>query len=375
VRPTDRAISVCGFVPYALKTTPSQRFRIEQWLPHLNAEGIDVRLFPFADELLMERLPRPGHLIGKATALLKAFVRSGANALSSWRYDVILVHRAICIAGPAILERLLASTCRPVIYDFDDAIWMLHTSAANRRFGWLKCPAKTAAICRLSTHVVVGNRFLHDYAREFNDNVTLIPSSVDTETFRPHERPESGGRVVIGWTGSSTSQTHLELFAPMLRELCARPDVELRVHSDREPILPGVPFVWRPWSASSEARELGAFDIGIMPMPDDPWARGKCAMKALLYMAMGIPAVCSPVGANCEVIRHGENGLLVRSREDWLANLAALIDDARLRARLGSAARRTVEDHYSAKRCAARFADVVRQAVAGRTSKRCIGSA
>src|SRR5262249_44087868 len=145
---------------------------------------------------------------------------------------------AMCIAGPAILERLLAATNRPVIYDFDDAIWLLNTSAVNRRFGWLKFPGETAAICRMSAQVVVGNRYLQDYARLHNDRVTVIPSSVDTESFRTQVNGVRKARIVIGWSGSSTSQTYLEMFAPLLRQLSRRPDVELRIPSDRQPELP-----------------------------------------------------------------------------------------------------------------------------------------
>ncbi len=370
LRPEKRPISVLGFVPYPLGSAPSQRFRIEQWLPHLNAEGINVRLIPFANAVLMDCLRQPGRLLGKGTALLRAFLQSAVRALTARHHDVILIHRAICIAGPPILERLLSLTRCPVIYDFDDAIWMLHTAAANRRFGWLKFPGKTATICRLSDHIVVGNRYLQDWARTHNQAVSLIPSSVDTDRFRPQRNGPRSDRIIVGWTGSSTSQTHLELFAPMLQELCAWRDVEFRVHSDREPILPGVPFVWRPWSAETEVEELNAFDVGIMPMPDDPWARGKCSMKALLYMALGLPTVCSAVGTNCEVIRNGENGLLVRTQEEWLNALIALIDNPNLRSRLGAAGRQTVEDHYSSKRCAARFAEVVREVVAQRRRTR-----
>lgn len=362
----DRTISLCGFVPYALQTTPSQRFRIEQWAPYLSAEGIDVQLVPFASESVMDCLRQPGRVLGKAVALINAFACSVIRSLSSRRCDIVLIHRAISIAGPAVQERLLAFLDCPMIYDFDDAVWLLHTSSNNRRFGWLKFPAKTATICRLSKHVIVGNCFLEDYARQYNDRVTVIPSSVETAQFRPIRKAKLGRRVVVGWTGSSTSQTHLEMFAPMLRQLCSRPDVELRVHSDRRPDLPDVPLVWRPWQPNTEVEELAAFDIGIMPMPDDPWARGKCAMKALLYMAMGIPAVCSAVGTNCEVIHHGQNGLLARTQDEWLDCLTTLIENADLRDQLGSAGRRTVEEHYSARRCAARFADVVREVVAGK---------
>jgi glycosyltransferase involved in cell wall biosynthesis len=165
--------------------------------------------------------------------------------------------------------------------------------------------------------------------------------------------------------GSSTSQTHLEAFAPVLRDLCAR-DVVLRVVSDRKPELSGVRFEWRRWSAETEVAELADFDIGIMPMPDDRWARGKCAMKALLYMAVGVPVVCSAVGTNREVIRHGENGLLAASPEEWLNQLDSIIGDPAERERLGSAGRQTVEEGYSMSRCAAKFAAVVEEAVEGR---------
>jgi glycosyltransferase involved in cell wall biosynthesis len=346
-----------------LDTTPSQRFRIEQWLPHLEAQGISVDVLPFADARLMELLHKPGRRAAKAFANATRFARRCAEAIRTRRYDAVVIHRAACIAGPALLERLVALFGTPLIYDFDDAIFKLHTTEANRRFGWLKFPGKTATICRISDHVVVGNAWLADYAGQFNDHVTIIPTSIDTEHYRPVKKNGSNGRVIVGWTGSSTSQTHLEMFAPLLRELTARRDVELRVISNREPVLPGIDYVWRPWSAESEVTELSRFDVGMMPMPDDEWARGKCALKALQYMAMGVPTVCSAVGANREVIQHGENGLLASTPEDWMTNLELLINDSRLRERLGMMGRRTVEEKYSMQRCADLFARVVREAV------------
>jgi glycosyltransferase involved in cell wall biosynthesis len=277
-----------------------------------------------------------------------------------------MVHRTIGLAGPALLERLLTGLGRPLIYEFDDAIFLLHTSEANRRLGWLKFPQKTAAICRLSSHVVVGNEWLAEYARQFNDRVTIIPSSIETHkyAFFPKKRESghggNGHRVVIGWTGSSTSQTHLEWFAPVLGEFMKRRDVELRVISNREPQMRGVPYVWRPWTADTEIEEVSRFDIGIMPMPDDQWSRGKCALKALQCMATGTPVVCSAIGANLELIQHGENGLLAATAEEWMQSLERLVDDPTLRFTLGVAGRQTVEAQYSTERCARMFADVVR---------------
>ncbi len=163
---------------------------------------------------------------------------------------------------------------------------------------------------------------------------------------------------------SSTSQTHLEMFAPVLRSFVARrPDVEICVISDQAPVLPGVPYLWRRWSAATETEDISQIDIGIMPMPDDRWSRGKCSMKALQYMAMGVPAVCSAVGANREVIDHGRNGFLASTPEQWINCLEKLVDDPGLRSRLGEQARKTVEERYSMRVCAGLFAGVVREAV------------
>lgn len=355
-------ISICALMPYPFDTTPSQRFRLEQWMPYLEADGIRVDILPFVDDELMRLLHQPGKNFAKAIGNLRRLVYRFSDIICARRYDIVFIHRAACIVGPALLERLVAKLGRPVVYDFDDAIFMLHTTAANRRFGWLKFPAKTATICRLSSHIVVGNQFLADYAQPYNSNVTIIPTSIDTDYYQPVQKT-SNGKVIIGWTGSSTSQTHLEMFAPVLREFFAKRDAELRVISNREPELPGIDYTWRPWTPETEVEELSHFDVGIMPMPEDKWARGKCALKALQYMAVGVPTICSAVGTNCEVIHHGENGLLATTREDWIASLERLVDSPQLRIELGAAGRQTVERHYSARHCAQLFAEVVRATV------------
>ena len=355
-------ISVCALVPYPENVVPSQRYRIEQWTPHLAEDGITIDFFPAIDQDLMRLLHKPGHSVEKLLMTVRALPRRVIEALSVKSYDAVLVHRAATIAGPAFIESLVKQLGRPLVFDFDDAIYLRHTSHANRRLGWLKFPRKTELLCRISDHVVVGNSHLAAYAARYNRNVTVVPTSVDLSRYHPVNR-QNEGRIVVGWTGSSTSQTHLEMFAPILAAIASRADIEIRVLSDRKPHLPGVDFTWRPWSPESEVDEIGAFDIGIMPMPDDEWARGKCALKALLYMAMGIPAVCSPVGANREIITHGENGLLASGGDDWITGIFGLADDPALRMRLGAAGRRTVEREFSAKHSASLLAGVIRNAV------------
>lgn len=357
------SIDVCALVPYPPNTTPSQRFRIEQWNPYLESQGITLDFLPFFDPAFLKILPQPDMVISKSLRLIKASFRRCLESIKIRKYDAVLIHRAACLAGPAWLERIISLLNCPIIYDFDDAIFYLDTHPANRYFGWLKFPGKTGTICRLSSHVVVGNNYLAEYARQYNKKITVIPSSVDIDAYSTRYKRELHERVVVGWTGSSTSQSHLEGFAPLLRELLQQRDVELQVISDRKPELPGVPVTWHRWSPETEISDLARFDIGIMPMPDDQWSRGKCSMKALLYMAMGIPTICSAVGMNREVIQHGENGFLATTNHEWLNCLNALIDNIALRQRLGQAGQQTVENYYSTRHCAMRFANVIREVV------------
>jgi glycosyltransferase involved in cell wall biosynthesis len=355
-------LRVLALVPYALGTAPSQRYRLEQWAPVLSAGGVEVEFWPFADPALTALLHRPKQILRKTWLMAAAFRRRLRLMLARPECNAVVVHRAACLAGPPIVERWLHARGVPLVYDFDDAIFLLHAAAANRRLAWLKTPGKTGTICKLADHVVVCNAVLAAYARERNPCVSIIPSSIDTDQYTP-KAPRPKQRVVVGWMGSSTSQTYLEEATATLRALLQARPVEVRVVSDRRPELPGVRHTWHEWSAEREVEELADFDVGIMPMPDDGWARGKCAFKALQYMAMGIGTVAAAVGTNREIIEHGRNGLLAREPQEWLDCLLALVDDPERRRCLGEAGRRTVEERFSMHGSAVAFGGVLRSVV------------
>lgn len=345
--------------PYPTGHVPGQRFRIEQWEAPLRESGIDCTYIPCADPALMRILFSPGRTLSKAHGVLKGTLRQWRQLNLMPRPNAALVFRAASLAGPPLLERALSRWKIPFIFDFDDAIFLLNSSPANRWSSWLKFPKKTKTICALSSHVTVGNSYLADWARGHTPRVTVIPSSVDLSLF-PDRKRDSRSEVVVGWTGSHTSQAYLEAVAPMLRRaLAVNPAVRLRVHSDRPPVLPDIAHEWRPWTPQTEAAEISAFDIGIMPMTDDTWSRGKCSMKALLYMAAGSATVCSPVGHNVEVIQSGSNGVLATTEGEWVEALTRLAEDDDLRTRLGNAGRLTVERRFSKETCSRAFADVV----------------
>lgn len=363
----QKEISVCALMLDPYDTSPGQRFRIEQWEPFLKNEGISIDYFSFSNDALKKVIYQNGKTLDKVAELSKATFRRIGHMLGASKYDVIFIYRALNMVGPAVLEKLLSWRGIPMILDFDDSIFLTNTSLANKRFSWAKFSGKTATICRLSTSVTVGNSYLAEYARKYNDNVYVVPTSIDTNKYQARPKSsEKKERVIIGWTGSSTSQYHLEEFEPVLAQLIDKrgQDVEIRVISNREPDfkeLPDSSYSWREWSAQTEVDEISEIDIGIMPTPDDDWARGKCALKALQYMSLGIPAICTDMGANRDVVSHGKNGFLAKTPEQWLKYFETLIDDVELRIKLGEEARKTVVENYSMESCAALFAKAVRE--------------
>jgi glycosyltransferase involved in cell wall biosynthesis len=246
------------------------------------------------------------------------------------------------------------------VFDFDDAIYLADTSRANAWSRGLKSGTKVETICRVASHVTVGNEFLARYARDVARDVTIIPSTIDTDIYQI--QPRAKNRVpVIGWTGSVTTVPHLMALAPALMRLREKREFELRVIGAKVEIE-GLTVHCVPWRAETEPDDLRALDVGLMPLRDDEWSRGKCGMKALQYMALGIPPVVSPVGVNTTIVRDGVNGCYARTEEEWIDRMALLLEDESLRRSLGQEARRTIEESYSARAHAPRVARILVEA-------------
>lgn len=332
--------------------SPSQRYRFEQFTGHWAANGFTHEYAWLISAEDDRAFYSPGHLPTKAAIFLRSWCRRAGQVRRAGGFDLIIIQREAFMTGSTRFEKELAASGVPVIYDFDDAIWHLDVSEANKRLRWLKDPGKTSKIIALADLVLAGNDYLAGYARRFNDRVEVIPTVIDTDRYQPvMNAGRTDGRVVIGWTGSYTSLAHLKQELPMLRELHARYDdrVIFRVISDRDLVAPDLPIENVRWSSATEPQDLAGIDIGIMPLPDDEWSRGKCGFKGLQYMGMGKAVVLSRVGVNKTIVQHGENGLLAGDQQEWTEMIGRLIDSPDLRHRLGAAARRTVEEKYSVK--------------------------
>lgn len=352
---------VLAWVPQEFDTSPGQRFRLEQWEPYLRRAGIEITWSPYSDAHLSGIMPRPGHLAAKAGGVAWALAKRLREAWRARAFDLVYVFREGALFGPALAERLLAWSGVPCVFDFDDAVWVRYVSPGNSYLSYLRFPGKTRTLCRLARRVMAGNAYLRDYALRYNPSVTVVPTTIDTEKYRVVPRAERAVPVV-GWTGSYSTEQYLALVKPVFERLRQRFDFRVVVVGGGRFEADGVEVEHRPWRSATETADLADFDVGLMPLPDAEWERGKCGLKALQYMALGVPAIVSPVGVNASIVRDGENGLVAATGDDWERALGSLLSDPAARARLGAAGRRTVETEYSAEVHAPRVAALFEEA-------------
>ena len=339
--------------------SPGQRFRLEQWAPHLAAShGIDLDFMPFESAQLTRLLYKRGRVAAKAFWVLRDFLRRVRALVAARRYDAVIVYREASLIGPAIYERLIAWLGVPVFFDFDDAIWMEQRATINGRFSKLHFWGKTASTCRISTGVTVGNAFLADYARQYNPHTDVVPTSIELDSYRLLPEAAADAPFTVCWTGSDTTLPLLEGARPALERLARQRPLRVKVICSIPPETPiaGAENIFIPWSKDREAEEVADCHVGIMPLPATLYMEGKCACKALQFMATGRPVILSPVGVNKRLIVHGQNGFLAESDDEWVDCLTRLADSPALRASLGQAGRLTVERDFSAAGAAARLA-------------------
>lgn len=345
------------------------RYRVHQYIPYLHSRGFECEIAPFLSREMFCDLYQSGRVPKKVFGLTRAVVGRLSDVIGASRYDVVCISREAMLFGPPVVEWLLQKVIRrPIVFDFDDAIYVSYVSPTYGRFAsWLKYPAKSAQILALSTHIIAGNQYLAKFARQHNRRVTIVPTVVDTEKFSEAEpAPHRDERPVIGWIGSHSTAQYLDMLTRVMQQLAINHEFVFRVTGAcRKVSIPGVEVENRDWNLETEICDFRGLDIGVYPIRDDEWARGKCAFKAIQYMAAGVPCVASPVGMTTEVIKDGINGLLADSFDEWVTALGWLLKNAEARQRMISEGIRTVEERYSLHVHAPRFAEVLQQAAEG----------
>ncbi|HEV2471367.1 MAG TPA: glycosyltransferase family 4 protein [Chthonomonadales bacterium] len=345
----------------------SSRIRMGQFLPYLRERGIEPVTSPLLSDSYLNELYR--HHRRRLRELLAMYSRRIRDTATSRRFDAIWLEKELLPYAPAWVEAVAGLGSLPYVVDYDDAVF--HTYDAHRLAPVRALlGGKIDAIMRRAAAVTAGNPYLVSRAQRAGARrVELIPSVVDTSRYRL-SRPPSRYPFTVGWIGTPVTASYLRQIAPSLKELSVAGPLRIMAIGAGELDLAGLPVELHDWSEETEAELLNEVDVGVMPLPDEPWERGKCGYKLIQYMASGLPVVASPVGVNVDIVKNGVSGFLASSGREWTESLSALRASPAMRAALGAEGRRIAEQSYSLQAVAPTVAAVLLDAASNRCANK-----
>lgn len=341
--------------PFPRGTAAGQRLKYEQYFSDWADYGYDIEVSCFMDMAMWEVVYQPGRYIPKILGVIKGTARRLFDLTRIHRYEVVYVFMWVTPFGTKVMERMVRSLARRLIFDIEDNVLVRQNIAnkynPNSIFDILKGPDKAIYLIRTADHVITSSPFLNEECLKTNKRgyCTYISSSVDTDRFIPATRYTNEKLPVIGWTGTFSSRQYLDMLRDVFLNLAQKVSFKLKIISNFEYQLPGVDLEVVRWSEAREIMDMQTLDIGVYPLPKDDWVLGKSGLKAIQYMAFGVPCVAANVGTTPLLITHGVNGLLVDTEEEWVAALEELVRKPDLRKRLGMSARSDAVEKYSIK--------------------------
>lgn len=347
--------------PFPQGEAAGQRLKYEQYFELWNHAGYEVSISSFMDLRMWKVVYSKGNYLKKILGFLRGLIRRFIDLFQLNEFDIVYVFMWGTPLGSSLYERILRKLSKNVIYDIEDNVMMQQSNTLNPITRFLRGPGKTNFLIKKSDHIITSSPFLNEYALSINlgNSATYISSSVDINRFIPCNSYSNEDIITLGWTGTFTSKEYLDLIAPVLLKLSQRIKFKLRVIGNFEYSLPGVDIEVIQWTKENEVVDLQGIDIGLYPLPQNDWVLGKSGLKAIQYMAFGLPTVATNVGTSPRIIQHMQNGILVNNEGEWENYLEMLINDASLRKRLGEKARETVKMKYSTDVIGAKYIAVL----------------
>jgi glycosyltransferase involved in cell wall biosynthesis len=333
--------------PYPKDKAPSQRLKFEQYYPVFELE-YEISYSSFISSSFWDIIYKKGFLLKKILYTLKGYLQRIGDLVKIRQYDIIYIHLWVTPFGPPIFEWIFKKLAKKIVYDIDDLVY-LNSSKSNSHkvVDLIKGYKKPIYLMKIADHVITCTPYLDKFVRQYNKETTDISSTVDTNVYKPVNSYSNNKKLVIGWSGSlTTSRFFIDLKA-VLQKLAKKYDFEVFVMGDPLVEIEGVSLQSVAWTEKDEITNLQSFDIGVYPLPNEEWVLGKSGLKAIQYMALGIPTVATAIGTNYRVIEDGVSGLLVKNNDEWLSALCNLIEQPELRKRLGLAGRKIIEEKFS----------------------------
>lgn len=347
---TEHRKKILVLCPHPEGYVPGQRLKYEQYFSSWRSNGFEVTVKPFFNEATQKVLYKKGHFLQKVGGTLGSYCRRLAQLFTIPQYDIVYVFLWVTPFGPPLMEWLVSKLAKKMVYDIDDLVYIKHSKAEPWYALFLKGRNKPMFLMKKADHVITCTPYLDEYARKFNPNTTDISSTINTDTYVPVNKYENtDSPIVLGWSGSHSTIRMLKTIAPVFLALKKQIRFKLLIMGSTDFELEGVDVETMEWSEEKEIPTLQKMDIGLYPLPNEEWVLGKSGLKALQYMALGIPPIATNIGCTNRVIEDGVSGFLVSADQEWIDKIVLLANDPALRKTMGMAARERVERYYSIK--------------------------
>jgi len=331
----------------------SSRYRFFQYYERLEKAGFTCHTAELFNQNYVTHLYQGSFL--KYLDALQSFFKRLLILIKLKNFDILIIEKEIFPYFPAIFESFIKNLDIPIIVDYDDALFHQYDCHQLRIIRHI-LGSKIASVMRCADLVTVGNSYLAEYALKVGAPwVEILPTTIDLEKYKSIKKHTKAKTVKIAWIGTPKTEHYLQEINLALESVALRYPIELHVIGGRSTSIPSVTVNICPWTEATEVSELLECDIGIMPLPNEPWEWGKCGLKLIQYMACGLPVIASPVGVNTEIVIHGVTGFLASTHEEWFCTLKTLIEDTELRIQMGEAGRQRVEQYYCLQVTAPKF--------------------
>ena len=365
----NRILIIC---PYPFDQAAGQRLKYEQYVETWEKDGYTVQISPFMNESLWQVVHKKGYLITKFFGVIRGYLLRIRDIFRIKNYEIVYIFQWTTPFGTKLYDFIIRTLAKKIIFDLEDFVILprkedtsLGSKNPNPLLKFFRSNSKTLFLIKKSDHVITSSPFLNDYCERenFKKNSTFISSSVNTDIFKPSNKYNNLAKVTIGWTGTFSSKPYLDLIKQVFINLSKECDFKLRIISNFEYEIPGVDYEVIRWSKEKEIEDLQGIDIGVYPLEDSQWVLGKSGLKAIQYMAFGIPTVASNVGTSPQIIEHLKNGWLVDSEEEWYKALFTLINNPNLRRSLGEKAREKILKNYSVHAIKSQYLEILNKQI------------
>jgi glycosyltransferase involved in cell wall biosynthesis len=348
--------------PYPVGVAPSQRLKFEQYYPYFREAGFDIAVSPFISKALWNIIYKKGFFLKKVFYTTAGYMKRIRDLFRISNYDLIYIHLWVTPFGPAIFERLFRFFAKKIVYDIDDLVYLGNVkSKSHPLVNFIKGRRKPIYLMQSANHVITCTPYLDEFVRKYNSNTTDISSTVDTNRYLPVNEYSNKKRLTIGWSGSISTSKYFYLLADVLKTLKKEHDFRIFVIGDKNIQIDGLEIIAVDWEEEKEICYLQQIDIGLYPLPFEEWVYGKSGLKAIQYMALGIPTVATAIGANFRVIENGISGFLVTDETEWKQALKKLLEDSELRRRIGTEGRKKVERIFSVQSNISAYLNILKQ--------------